>query len=326
MAVTVREVSILYQPPTFSPEPFGDHLDYEQRDTLRTSTHFRKCPIPDIVNLGHVRYNEAERPLDRHTHLNCFEVCYHYAGRQRYAVGDQEYITKCGDLFLTFPNEEHGSGTAPEEKSSFFYLIFHCMPDTRNFMGLPEADSDWVRNVLWSCRNRVFNGNAEIRSILSQVLDIYFAGGPMQISRITALLTRFFFLLCQCILESSDAVQQRIPSDIADIVAYIEEHLYETISVEELAQRIHLSDSQFKRKFKRYIGFTPYDYIVRQKILCAEEMLRGTALAVTQISFDLGFSSSQHFSSVFKKYTGSTPIAFRRARSEKELCIDLSHA
>ena len=72
-----------------------------------------------------------------------------------------------------------------------------------------------------------------------------------------------------------------------------------------------LSVSRFKQKFKYHVGVPPYEYMVRKKIELSQDMLRYTDMLVTEIAVELNFSSSQHFSKVFKKFTCMTPGEYR---------------
>lgn len=307
-----------------SAAPWGSHPDTDLINSQRSETHFAQCPIPDIVKLGRVHLLEASKPLKLHTHPDCFEICFHDKGTQEYIIEKETFETRSNHVFLTFPNEKHGSGSFPEEKTRFFYLIFHCMPDTQHFMGLSAADSDWIRDTLWSCSKRVFPGKPEMRLILEEILQIYFQKEPLQEARIKALFIRFFYLLCSSVLSQSCEREETIPRDIAQVAAYIDAHPGETCSAEELAKSIHLSASQFKRKFKKYMDIPPHDYIIRQKIQSAREMMQYTFLSITEIANELGFSSSQHFASVFRKYTGMSPSEYRESlrRPKSDPCTD----
>lgn len=271
---------------------------------------FKDVPIKNIYKLGKTDYFKAEKPLEEHIHKDCFEVCYHYKGKQTYMVGDKAYNVKSGDIFLTFPNELHGSGTEPEEKSGLFYLIFNCMKDTENFMGLPKKDSDFIKNTLYSCKKRVIRGCPQIKTILSEVMDLYFSDNPLKHSKIYALLIEFFYILCLKI-NSVEKTEEKNLADMEIVLKYIENNIYEKINISTLSDMVKLSNVQFERKFKLCTGFTPYDYIIRKKIDLSKKILKTTNLSITKISLELNFSSSQHFSYVFKKYTGMSPKEFR---------------
>jgi AraC-like DNA-binding protein len=64
---------------------------------------------------------------------------------------------------------------------------------------------------------------------------------------------------------------------------------------------------------------SPNDYWQRIRVEAARDMLRKTDLSVTEIAIRCGYSTSQYFSTVFRKYTGTTPTQFRRREVRKRL-------
>lgn len=64
--------------------------------------------------------------------------------------------------------------------------------------------------------------------------------------------------------------------------------------------------------FKETTGLTPNDYLLRQRIERAKERLTQTSQPITEIALGVGFSSSQYFANVFRRYTGMTPLAHRK--------------
>ena len=80
---------------------------------------------------------------------------------------------------------------------------------------------------------------------------------------------------------------------------------------EELAMRLNISYSWFRRVFKEYTGYAPAKYFQELKLRKAKQMLVGTSQSVKEISFFLGFQSTEYFFSFFKKRTGLTPLEYR---------------
>ncbi len=80
---------------------------------------------------------------------------------------------------------------------------------------------------------------------------------------------------------------------------------------EELARRLNISYSWFRRAFKEYTGYAPAKYFHQLKLRKAKQMLVDTTLTVKEISFCLGFQSTEHFFAFFKKHTGFTPLEYR---------------
>ena len=92
----------------------------------------------------------------------------------------------------------------------------------------------------------------------------------------------------------------------------IELHLYENLSVNDLAKLCHLSPASFKRKFTETFNDSPNNYITFRRIEKSKELLTFSDLSISEISHMSGIQDPQYFTRLFKKRTGETPSAFRR--------------
>ncbi|KRL56141.1 helix-turn-helix domain-containing protein [Furfurilactobacillus rossiae] len=101
--------------------------------------------------------------------------------------------------------------------------------------------------------------------------------------------------------------------EINDALIYIEQHLNQNISLEEVAQRVYLSSFYFSKLFKKSTHMNFSDYLAAKKIKRAMVLLQDTTTPVKQISQRLGFSQTSYFSKTFKKYTNTTPSEFRKS-------------
>jgi AraC-like DNA-binding protein len=90
------------------------------------------------------------------------------------------------------------------------------------------------------------------------------------------------------------------------------ENLARSLSVANIAARLGVSAAFFSARFKAESGMTPGDYLRRLRCERACELLADTRLTVTETAFRLGFSTSQHFAGVFRRYVGVSPRQFRR--------------
>lgn len=87
----------------------------------------------------------------------------------------------------------------------------------------------------------------------------------------------------------------------------------EDISLEELAAEARLSLFHFARMFKQSIGVPPRVYMTRLRMEKACELLKYTDLPITEIAFEVGYSSNQVLARIFSKYHNMTPTDYRRA-------------
>lgn len=99
---------------------------------------------------------------------------------------------------------------------------------------------------------------------------------------------------------------------IIQIMDYVYEHLYDTITVSTLAHHVKLNSNYLSILFKKEVGIPISDYIRKKRIEAAENMLKYSEYNYAQISSYLAFSSQSYFIKVFKKETGYTPKEYRK--------------
>ena len=105
-----------------------------------------------------------------------------------------------------------------------------------------------------------------------------------------------------------DAVARRL--DAAR--RFIETHLDEALTLDDIARRAFLSKYHFLRVFKDAFDDTPLRYLRRRRLEAAECLLTRTDLSVTAVCYRVGFESLGSFSSLFRRHAGLSPNAFRR--------------
>jgi len=98
---------------------------------------------------------------------------------------------------------------------------------------------------------------------------------------------------------------------LRSIEEYIDGHLEQNLSIEELASHVGISPSYFARSFRSSAGLTPHAYVMRRRLLRAEELLASTELPLTDIALETGFADQSHFSRRFHEMTGMPPRTFR---------------
>lgn len=97
----------------------------------------------------------------------------------------------------------------------------------------------------------------------------------------------------------------------AYIIEYIKENITSKIDAEKLSEKACMSRANFFRKFKEEFGYTPADYILKERIRLAKEYLSNPLNSVTQACYMAGFQNLNYFIRAFKKEVGTTPKAFQ---------------
>jgi AraC family transcriptional regulator len=97
------------------------------------------------------------------------------------------------------------------------------------------------------------------------------------------------------------------------VAEYVEGHLSKKITLSDLAAVAGLSRMHFASQFRIATGLRPHEYLLRQRIRRADELLRHTTMTIIEIAFSVGFQTQAHFTTVFKRIAGSTPAQWRNA-------------
>ena len=98
---------------------------------------------------------------------------------------------------------------------------------------------------------------------------------------------------------------------INKVVAYINNHLDETLDLKTLANEAALSDFHFHRIFKALKGEAIGGYITRLRLEATARLLRYTALTIEEIAFNIGYETPTSLSKAFKKQYGISPTEYR---------------
>lgn len=103
------------------------------------------------------------------------------------------------------------------------------------------------------------------------------------------------------------------PFVLRNVLAFIEEHLAQPLTLADLAQQAALSEYHFARMFSQSMNMAPHQYVMQRRMERAQQLVRHSALPLTEIALACGFSSASHFSNRFKSAVGMTPSQLRAA-------------
>lgn len=120
------------------------------------------------------------------------------------------------------------------------------------------------------------------------------------------------WIFCADDMENSMRYKQTIHT----IHNYIDQHLAEPITLAELAEQVYLNPVYLSRAYKQITGQNISKYISDRRLEKARSLLNNSNAKISEIACQIGYESPAHFSRVFKKSTGMTPLEYR------EHCID----
>ncbi|MDE6111608.1 MAG: AraC family transcriptional regulator [Eubacterium sp.] len=102
--------------------------------------------------------------------------------------------------------------------------------------------------------------------------------------------------------------------NMQEVKDFITDNLNENLSVQKLADCVHMSASHFARVFKQQTGFSPYDFVLIARLNRAKDYLQKTDMSISQIAYNTGFNSESNFIYFFTKNTGLSPNKFRKLK------------
>lgn len=106
---------------------------------------------------------------------------------------------------------------------------------------------------------------------------------------------------------SADASHRKV----AQIQAYIKDHLDQNISLKELADTFYMNPSYLSRLFREKTGLTYSEYLAEVRIAQAKDLLSSTSESIVAVAHAVGYQEANSFSRFFKKETGMSPQKFR---------------
>lgn len=268
--------------------------------------------VPEFVMLGSDELRKA-LPLNEHEHPGCYEFVLIERGKARWELEGGLYETHAGDLFHSRPGEKHRGGFNVIEPCKFWWLIISA-PHQEGWLRLAPEESIHMDQALSRLPRVMQIGLPPVESFkkLKKALIIE---GPHQSTAVRSALLDILLALIQ---PSSDtyAIAPDLLHQFNGLVAKMGNEPEWRPSVKELAAIAGVSTSHFYRTFQEFSGEPPVTYVERLRVKAACRQLAESQDSVTDISHRLGYQSSQHFATVFKRFVGVTPTQWRNSHSD----------
>ncbi len=100
-------------------------------------------------------------------------------------------------------------------------------------------------------------------------------------------------------------------SQLERVTDYVKANLAQDLSILDLATLTGMSESHFSRSFKQSVGIAPYQYLIKQRVERAKQLLKQQAISISNIALDCGFANQTHLTKVFRRITGVTPKVYQ---------------
>lgn len=112
-----------------------------------------------------------------------------------------------------------------------------------------------------------------------------------------------------------DAAHGLTQQQIRRVIDFIQAHLGQDLSLEILAQQVGFSPYHFARLFRQTTGDSPHQFILRQRLERAQQLLKETNVPLVSVALESGFANQSHLTQAFQRYLGLTPRAYRQTHA-----------
>lgn len=254
-------------------------------------------------------------PYHWHPELEIIEV---QEGEVSVTIADHEYLGNEGDIFFVGSEQLHEIRATGEENQ------FHSFVFAMDFLQFERNDQVQTQLLTPIAQGSLCfqtelraeaTGQAEISGLLYDIMyycvqqpEGYQLFVKAALLNIIAVCTEKGLLTPNKLKISSDYKAKRLK----DIVSYLEEHFFETLTLGEVASRFGMSPQYFCAFFKENFGKTLTQHINSLRMEQAARLLRETDLPVMQIGFQVGYDNFSYFIKRFRAVYGVSPTQYRK--------------
>ena len=260
-----------------------------------------------------------------HWHQICEFVLVH-EGQGTIVVNQQAYDIKRGMFFFFPPYQLHQVYADVSVSHPYLRSIFYTDPllIEKQLSSFPRRQSrfaDLWKGAVPSLGFDLKDKVQEMERIFEQYDQAYRCGRGEELEEITLLFLQIINLLP--LSDTPDDGRHPMLKNggagrySESIMRWIEEHYHEEVSLELLAEELHLSPNYISRVFRQETGSGIKDYLTARRIKQACRLLETTNRPVEQIGYEVGFDNHSYFIQLFKRVVGTTPLKYRFSRTRR---------
>jgi AraC-like DNA-binding protein len=272
--------------------------------------------IPQILHCGEALCSSRHQ-LKPHEHAG-FEFVYITRGHAFWQVRGRALQQRMGDLLVTYPREQHATAAEPGVEFHLLWIgldLDHLGPMGKRLAAQLRAGEI---TMLAQCH--------ELESVMRGIFSQAAGRRPLREQVIAQYLRMFSRLLEQRLRQEEKKTAGAAEMDAEAglyspatnrALQFLRDQLDRRVAVKEIAAKATGgSVTRFCARFKREVGMPPAQYHQQLRLDEARQALRQPGARVTDVAMRYGFSSSQHFSTVFRSMFGVTPRGWQSGRKK----------
>lgn len=276
--------------------------------------------ITDVITLFYAEISKQFK-YDGESH-NFWEMVYVDKGEVICTADTNRFTLKNGEITFHKPNEFHNLEGDGIHTPNVSIITFECLNNEMNYLSgkifkLTAKERLFLSMIFeegLSCYEMFEKNNPLIQKMTQK------ENAPCGSSQMTKNLLEIFLILLYRKKSSATKSERKnyiiggvdVPLQVKKIIDFMNDKLYERITVKEISEYIHQSESYTKKLFSQYYKGGLIHFYNSLKIKEARKLIREGDLSITQISELLCFDNPQYFSRCFSKFTDMSPMQYKK--------------
>jgi len=239
------------------------------------------------------------------------------------SLDGKNYILSAGDVCFLSPGVVHSVGAFSDDAVALNIILRRSIAETCfvSFLSRDDILSDFFAKLFYNsafCPVMIFrtDRHEQVQKVLSLLEnETYEIRDRYTVQMTEGYLLELFGILMRHHSDKVtiiDRTQNRNDEHLVACLRYLNQHCSE-VSLSDLAERFHYSNSRLSKLIKQYTGVTFLEFVRRKKLEKAAALLVSGDLPIKDIPEAAGFSDSSHFYRTFRERYGMTPLEYRAA-------------
>lgn len=224
-------------------------------------------------------------------------------GKGKYHVNNHVYQINAGDAFLIVPNVVTYYQADQENPWTYLWISFDGSK-TKQYLKRCNLDDN---NLVIHC-----DYIDELRELIISMLAHNKLSYSNELFIQGQLYTFFSYLAKSANITYKDNVTSNYNHYVDKAIEYIQNNYQEMVTVNEIADYLSINRSYLTTLFKKHLHLSPQEFLLKYRMMKAEDFLIDTNLTINQIAFSCGYSNQLSFSKAFSNYHQMSPRDYRK--------------
>lgn len=276
------------------------------------TNYFDAC-LPTIKRM-HLDYNLTDQAYTFHLHENDVELVYIASGNGIYMINHQHFSVEKGDFLIIESGLIHAGASSPHSPMRTLALVI--------------SDVHWKddvapNNVIFPTSCPLIKEGAYtpyLSSALMELWRMYQTSAP-DTELMRMILAPVLVLLRKNYKDTKPYMKVGENPLACEVLSYIYNHYSEDISLESLSKQFYMSAGHISHLLQKEFQISPINYLIDVRFSKAKGLLINTDVPITQIAYTVGYNNPAHFTKLFIKRIGYSPLDYRMLHKSKNAAL-----